>query len=286
VSPERHVRRFSDPDEVVEVPGVVRSEILEIGGFGLARTVHDSGFRWSTHIKPVLGTEWCEIRHLGLLVRGRMHVLLSNGEEFEVGAGEVFDIPPFHDGWIVGAEECETVDWTGARSWLSPLETLGRRVLLTLLFTDLVGSTATATALGQTRWGELLAQHNAVLTDTLSRFGGHQVSTTGDGTLATFDGAARAIRCSHALHDAVGELGLQIRVGIHTGEVDVSPEDVTGVAVHEAARIVAIAEPGDTLVSETTAALSSDADIQLVEQGDHELRGTGRSRRLFRSVRG
>lgn len=276
------VRRFSEPDEVVEVPGVVRSEILEIGGFGLARTVHAAGFRWSTHIAPVVGTDWCEARHIGLLVRGTMHVLLATGEEFEVGPGELFDIPPHHDGWIVGGEECETMDWTGVRSWLSPLDNLSRRVLLTVLFTDLVDSTGTATSLGPTRWGELLAQHGSIVADTLHRFRGDLVSTTGDGVLATFDGAARAIRCAPALHEALRALGVHIRIGIHTGEVDLAKADISGVTVHEAARILALAGPGETLVSDTTAGLVSDADIALVEYGNHELRGTGKFRMLFR----
>ncbi len=276
------VRRFSEPDEVVEVPGVVRSEILEIGGFGLARTVHAADFRWSTHIAPVVGTEWCEARHIGLLVRGIMHVVLAIGEEFEVGPGELFDIPPQHDGWIVGGEECETIDWTGVRSWLSPLDSLSRRVLLTVLFTDLVDSTGTATSLGPTRWGELLAQHGNIVADTLGRFRGRLLSTTGDGVLATFDGAARAIRCAPALHEALGALGLHIRIGIHTGEVDLASDDISGITVHEAARILALAGPGETLVSDTTAGLASDPDITLVEFGTHELRGTGKSRMLFR----
>ncbi|MEX0826286.1 MAG: adenylate/guanylate cyclase domain-containing protein [Acidimicrobiia bacterium] len=276
------VRRFSEPDEVVDVPGLVHSEILEIGGFGLARTVHAAGFRWSTHVAPLVGTEWCEVRHIGLLVSGIMHVQLATGEEFEVGPGEVFDIPAHHDGWIVGGEECVTIDWTGVRSWLSPLDSLSRRVLLTVLFTDLVDSTGTATSLGPTRWGELLAQHGNIVGDTLARFRGRLVSTTGDGVLATFDGAARAIRCAPALHEALGSLGLRIRIGIHTGEVDLASEDISGVTVHEAARILALAGPGETLISDVTAGLVSDADIALVEFGTHELRGTGKSRVLYK----
>lgn len=280
----RYVRRFSEPDEVIEVAGVVRSEILEIGGFGVARTVHDKGFRWSQHVAPSVGTDWCEARHLGLLVRGRMRVVLDTGEEFEVGPGELFDIPPRHDGWILGDEDCETIDWGGARSWLSPLDSLSRRVLLTVLFTDLVDSTGTATRLGPTPWSELLAHHNALVTDTIERFRGRLVSTTGDGALATFDGAARAIRCASALHEAVASLGLKLRVGIHTGEVDLAASDITGVTIHEAARILALAGPGETLVSDITATLVSDGEVDLVEHGVHALRGTGKSRTLFRVV--
>ena len=281
---QHHVRRFSEPDEVIEVPGVVRTEILEIGGFGLARTVHDKNFRWSEHIAPVVGTDWCEARHLGFLLRGRMRVVLDTGEEFEIGPGELFDIPPRHDGWIVGDEDCETIDWTGVRSWLSPLDSLSRRVLLTVLFTDLVDSTGTATRIGPTPWGELLAHHNALVTDTLERFRGKLVSTTGDGALATFDGAARAIRCSAALHEAVASLGLQLRVGIHTGEVDMAASDLAGVTIHEAARILALAAPGETLVSDSTQALISEEGLEFVEHGVHELRGTGKHRMLYRVV--
>jgi len=277
-----YVRRFSEPDEVVDVPGVVRSEILEIGGFGLARSVHAPGFRWSQDIRPVVGTEWCQTRHVGLVVHGRLHVLLESGEEFEAGPGEVFDIPPGHDGWSAGDTACETIDWTGVRSWLSPLDSLNRRLLLTVMFTDLVGSTATASALGQTRWAELLSAHDAVVADTLARFRGKLVATTGDGALATFDGAARAIRCATALHAATGELGLSMRAAIHTGEVDVVSEDLSGITVHEAARILAIADGSETLVSDITASLVSDDTVTFADHGVHEMRGVGHSRPLYR----
>jgi class 3 adenylate cyclase len=276
------VRRFSEPDEVVDVPGVVRSEILEIGGFGLARNVHAPGFRWSTDIRPVVGTEWCQARHVGLVMQGRLHVLLESGEEFEIGPGEVFDIPPGHDGWSAGDTECETIDWTGVRSWLSPLDSLNRRLLLTVMFTDLVGSTATASDLGPTRWAERLSEHDAVVADTLGRFRGRLVASTGDGVLATFDGAARAIRCATALHEAVAALGLSMRAAVHTGEVDVVSDDLSGITVHEAARILAIAGSGETLVSDTTASLVSDDTVGFADHGVHEMRGVGRSRSLYR----
>jgi pimeloyl-ACP methyl ester carboxylesterase len=147
------------------------------------------------------------------------------------------------------------------------------RVLATVLFTDVVGSTERAAALGDRAWRNLLERHHAAVRGELQRWRGLEVDTAGDGFLATFDGPARAVRCGHAIVGAVRELGLEIRVGVHTGEVELVGEDVRGIAVHIGARVAALAEPGEVLVSRTVADLVAGSGLRFADRGEHELKG-------------
>jgi class 3 adenylate cyclase len=154
-------------------------------------------------------------------------------------------------------------------------------VLATVLFTDIVDSTAKAAELGDRRWRELLAQHHALVRDQLARFRGHEVDTAGDGFFATFDGPARAVRCACAVRDAMRTLGLEIRAGLHTGEVELAGEKASGIAVHIAARVVATAQPAEVLVSSTVKDLVSGAAIEFSDRGAHALKGIPGEWRLF-----
>jgi class 3 adenylate cyclase len=147
------------------------------------------------------------------------------------------------------------------------------RVLATILFTDIVGSTDLATQLGDVRWAELLDEHHVVVRRELDRFRGREVDTAGDGFLATFDGPARAIRCAAAIRDALQPMGLQIRAGLHTGEVEARADQIAGIAVHIAARVQAAADPSEILVSRTVVDLVAGSGIPFVERGSHELKG-------------
>ena len=147
------------------------------------------------------------------------------------------------------------------------------RVLATVLFTDVVGSTELATHLGDRAWRHLLARHHAAVRRELERWRGREVDTAGDGFLASFDGPARAIRCAVAAVDAVGGLGMEIRAGVHTGEVEVSNGDLRGIAVHIGSRVSGLAGPSEVLVSRTVADLVAGSGIVLVERGEHALRG-------------
>jgi class 3 adenylate cyclase len=147
------------------------------------------------------------------------------------------------------------------------------RVLATVLFTDVVGSTETATRLGDRAWRTLLDRHHDVVRRELARWRGREVDTTGDGFLATFDGPARAIRCAVTASEGVRDLGLQIRAGLHTGEVEIAGEDVRGIAVHIGSRVAALAGPDEVLVSRTVADLVAGSGIVLAERGEHELKG-------------
>ena len=155
------------------------------------------------------------------------------------------------------------------------------RVLATVMFTDIVGSTQKASALGDTLWREVLERHHTLVARELERFRGREVKQLGDGFLATFDGPARAIRCGLALAQASREAGLEIRVGLHTGEVEVMGDDVGGIAVHIAARVGAKAETGEVLVSSTVKDLVAGSGIAFSERGTHTLKGIPDEWKLF-----
>jgi class 3 adenylate cyclase len=148
-----------------------------------------------------------------------------------------------------------------------------QRVLTTVVFTDIVSSTARASRLGDARWQQLLADHDAMARRQLRAFGGSEVSTTGDGFLATFDSPARALEWARAVRDGVGPLGLAIRAGVHTGEVESVGVDVTGIAVNVAARVMASAGPGEVWASDIVRQLTAGAGLAFTERGTHRLRG-------------
>jgi class 3 adenylate cyclase len=165
---------------------------------------------------------------------------------------------------------------TGARSLPEP-----DRVLATVMFTDIVGSTQRAADLGDTRWRELLGAHHTAVRGELRRFRGREVKTMGDGFLATFDGPARAIRCGQAIAAEARSLGLEVRVGLHTGEVELIGDDVGGIAVHIAARVGALATPGEVLASSTIRDLVAGSGIRFEERGARRLEGIADEWRLF-----
>ncbi len=151
------------------------------------------------------------------------------------------------------------------------------RVLATILFTDLVGSTERARELGDRAWGELLVRHHALVRHEIERFGGEEIDTAGDGFLALFDGPARAVRCALAIRDGLAELGLEVRAGVHTGEVErPRGEKPRGIAVHAGARVAAQAGAGEVLVSGTTRDLVAGSGLEFRAQGEFELKGIGR----------
>jgi pimeloyl-ACP methyl ester carboxylesterase len=155
------------------------------------------------------------------------------------------------------------------------------RVLATVLFTDIVGSTERAAELGDRRWKELLDQHNSLIRSELGRFRGRELSTAGDGFLATFDGPARAIACAASIRDQVGRLGLEIRAGLHTGELELDGSEIRGIAVHTGARVAAKAGPGEVLASSTVRDLVAGSGLEFADRGTHELKGVPGEWRLF-----
>ncbi len=155
------------------------------------------------------------------------------------------------------------------------------RVLATILFTDIVGSTDRAREIGDAAWSRLLQSHHDAVRQQLDRYGGIEVDTAGDGFLARFDGPARAIRCGMAIREAERDLGLEIRAGVHTGEVELGADGPRGIAIHLAARILALAQAGEVIVSQTTRDLVEGSGIGLTDRGEHVLKGIEGPRRVY-----
>jgi class 3 adenylate cyclase len=170
---------------------------------------------------------------------------------------------------------------TGARPAPEP-----DRVLATVMFTDIVNSTQRATELGDRRWHDVIENHNTILQREIARFRGRVVHSTGDGVLATFDGPARAVRCACAISDAVKSLGIEIRAGLHTGEIELLSDDVAGIAVHIGARVSALAGASEVLVSSTVKDLVAGSGLRFAERGAHSLKGVSGEWRLFNVMRG
>ena len=155
------------------------------------------------------------------------------------------------------------------------------RVLATVLFTDIVGSTEKAVAVGDNRWRDLLHNHHATIRRNLTRFRGHEVKTTGDGILATFDGPARGVRCACAIADEIKPLGIEVRAGLHTGECEMMDDDVGGIAVHIGARVAALAGAGEVLVSSTVKDLVAGSGLRFGDRGSQSLKGVPGEWRIF-----
>jgi class 3 adenylate cyclase len=264
-------KNFDEPDEVIALPGI-REHIVEMGGMTVGRTTQEPGWRWSTHVKPVVGGEWCEAHHIGVVVSGRCGIELRDGSTAEFGPDDVYDIPPGHDGYTLGDEPCVLVEWSGLRAIARGRVGFHGRTLATLLFTDLVDSTATAARLGDAVWRDVLERHRQAVRARLERYHGREIDTAGDGFLVVFDAPAPALRCAVELRGASADDGLEVRIGIHVGEVDMVGTQVRGLAVHQAARVMASAGPGEVLVTDPVRMLAS-PDLEFTDRGEHELKG-------------
>ena len=254
--------------------------LVNVGPLAVGRAVLSPGWRWSTDVKPLVGTASCQAHHLHILTRGRFAVEMDDGERAIFEPGDVFDIPPGHDAWVEGADEVELYDISGNVAEFG-LPSSHPRAVVTMLMTDIVGSTELAARLGDAAWRQLLADHDRVVRSELHRFQGREINTTGDGFLATFDSAAGALGCAVSTRERVAGVGLKIRAGVHTGEIEMAGNDIRGLAVHATARIMAAADPGEVLTSAVTRSLTDGAGLRFVERGRHELKGLPAPLELF-----
>ena len=274
-------RRFSESTDVRAIPRG-RIDVVELDDAVVGRMTYEPGWRWSVDVRPIAGTDTCQYHHLGVSLSGRLRAQMADGAELEIAPGDVFEIPPGHDAWVVGDEPWVSVDFESMRTYGRQLDDRGERTLASIVFTDIVDSTRRAEELGPARWRDLVGEHNRKASMAIDRHRGRLVKTTGDGVLAQFDGAERAVRGAAAIRDAVEGLGLAIRAGVHTGEVQIVAGDVRGIAVHTAARIMADAGSGEILVSATVMDLLDGSGLAFEDAGIHELKGLHGPRQLYR----
>jgi class 3 adenylate cyclase/pimeloyl-ACP methyl ester carboxylesterase len=244
--------RVFDEIDVVDLLPRVSCPTLVLHTTGDARVPFDEGRLFATHI--------ANARFIPL--DSNNHLILESEPAWARCLQEV-------DGFLRSAPEPGLEEVASAVARASDL----RRVLLTLLFTDIVDSTQHAERLGDKRWRQLLDWHHEVVRRQVVRFGGRVVDTAGDGFFATFDRPARAVRCSVAIRDGIRALGVEIRGGVHTGECELAASQVRGVAVHIAARVMAAAEPGQILVSSTVRDLVVGSDLRFSDRGARVLKG-------------
>jgi class 3 adenylate cyclase len=267
------------PEQVRRFPNgridMVSHHETTIGRFSL-----EPGWRWSRDVGPIAQTHSCQIHHLGVVLKGRLRIEPEAGEVCEFEVDDVYDIPPGHDAMVVSEETFEAIEFASARIFAMPTD--GDRVLAAVLCTDIVDSTSHLRRLGDSAWRDLLTEHNQRTREELNRFRGREIQTTGDGFLAIFDGPARAVRCAQAICSSLGHLGIAIRAGIHTGEIELVGTDVRGLAVHEAARVAGVATAGQVLVSATTKLLLAGSALSFESAGIHHLKGLGEASELFK----
>jgi class 3 adenylate cyclase len=279
--PRLQSRRFDSSDEIRAFPHG-RAQVLTLDESPVGRATYEPGWRWTSDIAAIAGTATCQLHHLGYSISGAMHVVTDDGQEIDIEPESIYEIPAGHDAWVVGDQPWVTVEWTSAKSFGVAPEGPGERVVASVLFTDIVDSTATMQRVGDSAWHDLLSAHNRVVREELNQFRGREVATTGDGFLAVFDGATRAVRCGVAMARSAEKLGLAIRVGVHTGEVEFVGSNARGVAVHTAARVMSFAGPDEVVVSSTTRDLLEGSGVNLEDVGAHELKGLVGERRLYR----
>jgi class 3 adenylate cyclase len=274
-------RRFSEPSDVRTMPRG-RIDVVELDDTVVGLMTYEPGWRWSVDVRPIAGTDTCQYHHLGVTLSGHLRAQMPDGTELEIGPGDVFEIPPGHDAWVVGDEPWISVDFEAMRTYGKRLDAPDERILASIVFTDIVDSTHRAEELGAARWRDLVGEHNRKASMAIDRYRGRLVKTTGDGVLAQFDGAERAVRGAAAIREAAEGLGLAIRAGVHTGEVQMIAGDVRGIAVHTAARIMANAGSGEILVSATVMDLLDGSGLTFEDAGLHELKGLHGARQLYR----
>ncbi|HLX34076.1 MAG TPA: adenylate/guanylate cyclase domain-containing protein [Candidatus Limnocylindrales bacterium] len=273
------LKRFTEPDERVTFE-LGHTDLVTIGPLTVGREVEEPGWRWSTHVRPIAGTERCEYHHVGYQVSGRLMVETRDGEVKVINPGDLYDTAPGHDSWVVGDDPSVRIVFQGIADWAKAPDPR-ERLLATVLFTDIVGSTATAEHHGDRAWKRLLQAHHEDVRGLLEAHRGREIKMTGDGFLATFDSPGRAIAAALRIAASAHLLGIEIRAGIHTGEVELAGHDLRGLAVHIAARVMEGAGPGEVLVSATTRELASGGDFEFIDRGARDLKGVSGPRQIF-----
>jgi class 3 adenylate cyclase len=264
-------KTFDEPDTRRQFEHM-DSQLVHVGSLDIGRAVLEPGWRWSTSIGTVSGDASCQVHHLQLLLRGRMAFQMDDGEVAHIEPGTIADVPPGHDAWVVGEETVEIIDFYGNVEFVG-MPSAHQRVVTTILMSDVVDSTAMVSRVGDVRWRQMLAEHDRLIRNRIERYEGRAVNTTGDGFIATFPSALAALRCAAAITRDVRDLGMNIRVGVHTGEIEIDKNDVRGASVHAAARVMALAGPSEVLTSNVTRALVDGSGLFFEDRGEQAVKG-------------
>jgi class 3 adenylate cyclase len=277
----RYVDVMLGPDATEEQ----RQSTARLQRFAVSPGVAVESFRTTFHIDVRRVLPIIQVPTLVIHSAQDRYIRVDHGRHLaeHIPGARYIELPAPHALWAtdqaaIALDEMEEF-LTGVRGGPS-----GERVLATLLFTDIVSSTEHAVRLGDAKWTKLLDEHDAVVERELSRQRGRKVNPTGDGLLATFDGPARAIRCAQAICRSVRSLGIEVRAGLHTGEVELRGQDIGGVAVHLAQRVSALARPNEVLVSRTVTDLVAGSGIEFDDHGEHELKGVPGTWRLYAAI--
>ena len=261
-----------------------RFDVVDLDETAVGRIEFKPGWRWSIDVKPHVASASCQFRHLGAVISGVLHVMTDEGVEMEIRGGDAYEIPPGHDSWVIGDEPWVAIEFASARAFGARDEPSAVRALGTILMTDIVGSTATLERVGDAKWHAMLLEHNDRLRAQIDKFGGREIRTTGDGFQVLFNGAARGVRCGAAMIEALRDIDIKIRAGLHTGEIELAAGNLHGIAVHAAARVSALAGPGEVLVSSITRDLLDGSGLRFEERGTFELKGLSGPRPVFALV--
>ena len=258
-------------------------DVVNLDETAVGRVEFGPGWRWSVDVKPHVASASCQFRHLGASVSGALHVMTDDGIEMEIHAGDAYEIPPSHDAWVVGDEPYVAIEFASAsaRAFGARDEPSAVRALGTILMTDIVGSTATLERVGDEKWHKMLLEHNDRLRAQIDKFGGREVRTTGDGFQVLFNGAARGVRCAAAMIEALKDIDIKIRAGLHTGDTELTAGNLHGIAVHAAARVMGLAGASEVLVSGVTRDLLDGSGLRFEERGTFELKGLSGPRPVF-----
>jgi class 3 adenylate cyclase len=251
-----------------------------IGHLAVGRAQLEPGWRWSVDLQPLVGTRSCMVHHVHVLLAGRLAVRLDDGEEAVFEPGDTFEIPPGHDTWVDGDETADLLDISGNVADFG-LPATSSRVVATLLMTDIVDSTGTLARVGDQAWRQTLADHDRLVRAELSRSQGREISTTGDGFLAEFASAGGAVECALRVRDGVRRFGIEVRAGVHTGEIERTESDVRGLAVHTTARVMSWAAPSEVVTTVTTRLLAMAGTYRFESKGEHLLKGLPAPIELF-----
>jgi class 3 adenylate cyclase len=278
------IRNFRDADERVAFDHG-HLDLVKLSSLALGWEVLEPGWRWSEHVRPIVGTDRCEFHHVSIVLEGRVGFETRDGEQVEAGPGDVLDISPGHHSWVVGDMAAVIMNVQGALGWAKAPDA-GDRVLMTLLFTDIVASTEAAERLGDRAWKHLLAAHEEAVRGLLELHRGREAGTTGDGFVATFESPKQAILCALAIADTSRDLGVEVRASVHTGEVEMAGRELRGLAVHLAARIMGAAGAGEVFVSATVRELAAGAGIEFEDRGSHAFKGIAGERQVYRAMPG